>query len=435
GLRPGSRKAGGAPRRGRNRGAAAPPAGAGRLCSRRSDSLRWNRPRSPPARSALPQPCFHPRSLPREAGLAVQNGRRLLAPTAISLTPLAPLPVGPRPRMPRYRFRQSPLIISCWYKKRRKSRVRAERRKRRFFNLKANFYFRLLKAEGHQERIQVFRMSLAGPGIAFSAHTPQTLGQVPVQEAGEERRAHREPLLVHLRRPRFSSLSPGCFVYLRIRDSWGKPTSIEQGTNKPTPVPVPSARKARSLVKRKTAPRSFAPFEREGQPGLGPLTTLFPQLLGLHAHLVSPRVMPKPYEPCKLHPALSRSGRCGCLGVGGSEGFELSPDPGSPDARRGRRRALGLQSGGSETPSRPQEALADALRVSQFSLGESRSWWPHRAAPDQALNLPRDLTGGVQPPGEAPEKQESRGRGTGETARVRWAESQDSECLLITLMC
>ena len=87
GLRPGSRKAGGAPRRGRNRGAAAPPAGAGRLCSRRADSLRWNRPRSPPARSALPQPCFHPRSLPREAGLAVQNGRRLLAPTAISLTP------------------------------------------------------------------------------------------------------------------------------------------------------------------------------------------------------------------------------------------------------------------------------------------------------------------------------------------------------------
>ncbi|KAJ8788811.1 hypothetical protein J1605_005107 [Eschrichtius robustus] len=61
--------------------------GAGRLCSRRADSLRWNRPRSPPARSALPQPCFHPRSLPREAGLAVQNGRRLLAPTAISLTP------------------------------------------------------------------------------------------------------------------------------------------------------------------------------------------------------------------------------------------------------------------------------------------------------------------------------------------------------------
>lgn len=51
-------------------------------------------------------------------------------------------------------------------------------------------------------QIQVFRMSLAGPGIAFSAHTPQTLGQVPVQEAGEERRAHREPLLVHLRRPR-----------------------------------------------------------------------------------------------------------------------------------------------------------------------------------------------------------------------------------------
>lgn len=153
GLRPGSRKAGDAPRRGRNRGAAAAPAGAGRLCSCRSDSLRWNRPRSPPARSALPQPCFHPRSLPREAGLAVQNGRRLLAPTAISLTPLAPLPVGPRPRMSRYRFRQPPLIISCWYKKRRKSRVRAESRKRRFFNLKANFYFRLLKAEGHQERV------------------------------------------------------------------------------------------------------------------------------------------------------------------------------------------------------------------------------------------------------------------------------------------
>ena len=44
-------------------------------------------------------------------------------------------------------------------------------------------------------------MSLAGPGIAFSAHTPQTPGQVPVQEAGEERRAHKKPLLVHLRRP------------------------------------------------------------------------------------------------------------------------------------------------------------------------------------------------------------------------------------------
>uniref|UniRef100_A0A8C0CIX6 Uncharacterized protein n=1 Tax=Balaenoptera musculus TaxID=9771 RepID=A0A8C0CIX6_BALMU len=34
------------------------------------------------------------------------------------LDPLAPLPEGPRPRMPRYRFRQSPLIIPCWYKKR-----------------------------------------------------------------------------------------------------------------------------------------------------------------------------------------------------------------------------------------------------------------------------------------------------------------------------
>ncbi|KAB0404973.1 hypothetical protein E2I00_016872, partial [Balaenoptera physalus] len=137
--------------------------------------------------------------LPREAGLAVQNGRRLLAPTAISLTP-----------WPRY---LKVLVRGC----------------------------------------PVFRMSLAGPGIAFSAHTPQTPGQVPVQEAGEERRAHRKPLLVHLRRPWLQltlarmlclfgeSKERGEDRKARTRDSWGKPTSIEQGTNKPTPVPVPSA--------------------------------------------------------------------------------------------------------------------------------------------------------------------------------------------------
>ncbi|KAB0352963.1 hypothetical protein FD754_017820, partial [Muntiacus muntjak] len=33
--------------------------------------LRWNRPRSPPALSAIPQSCFYPRRLPQEAGLAI----------------------------------------------------------------------------------------------------------------------------------------------------------------------------------------------------------------------------------------------------------------------------------------------------------------------------------------------------------------------------
>ncbi|XP_027413929.1 protein CASC10 [Bos indicus x Bos taurus] len=49
--------------------------------------LRWNGPRSPPALSAIPQSCFHPRRLPQEAGLAVQKGRSLMVPAAISLIP------------------------------------------------------------------------------------------------------------------------------------------------------------------------------------------------------------------------------------------------------------------------------------------------------------------------------------------------------------
>ncbi|XP_035585235.1 putative uncharacterized protein encoded by MIR1915-HG [Zalophus californianus] len=50
--------------------------------------LRWNQPRSPPALLALPQQWFHPLpiSLPKRA-LTVQNGRSVLAPAAISLTP------------------------------------------------------------------------------------------------------------------------------------------------------------------------------------------------------------------------------------------------------------------------------------------------------------------------------------------------------------
>ncbi|KAJ1077069.1 hypothetical protein K5549_020967, partial [Capra hircus] len=45
--------------------------------------LRWNGPRSPPALSAIPQPCFHPRRLPQEAGLAVQKGRSLMVPILV----------------------------------------------------------------------------------------------------------------------------------------------------------------------------------------------------------------------------------------------------------------------------------------------------------------------------------------------------------------
>ena len=176
------------------------------------------------------------------------------------------------------------------------------------------------------------------------------------------------------------------------------------------PCVFPSQRKARSLVKRETAPRShllslrsvLAAPPAQGAAWTGPSHHPLPPTLGSPrasgpstGHAEAIRAVQAP--SCAF--SLGLKGRCGCLGVGGSEGFELSPDPGSPDARRGRRRALGLQSGGSETPGRPQEALADALRVSRFSLGESRSWWPHRAAPEQALNLPRALPGVLSPRG------------------------------------
>lgn len=51
-------------------------------------------------------------------------------------------------------------------------------------------------------------MLLAGPGISFNAHTWQTLGQVQVQEAREERRASKEPLLLYLRRSRLQLTLP-----------------------------------------------------------------------------------------------------------------------------------------------------------------------------------------------------------------------------------
>lgn len=77
----------------------------------------------------------------------------------------------------------------------------------------------------------------------------------------------------------------------------------------------PSQREARSLVKRETDlhVRSFWGLDwrrpqRVGRPGLSPLTTLFPRLVGFHAHPVSSRVTPRPHAPCKLHPALFRSG-------------------------------------------------------------------------------------------------------------------------------
>ena len=44
-------------------------------------------------------------------------------------------------------------------------------------------------------------MRLPDPGIALSAHSPQTRGQVRVQEVGEERWALGERFLTHLGRP------------------------------------------------------------------------------------------------------------------------------------------------------------------------------------------------------------------------------------------
>lgn len=94
GLRPGSCKAGGAPRRGRNSGAAAPPAGAVRLRSRRAAPALKVEPASFPTRAFGSSAAVLPpaASLAREAGLATPNCRSLLVPATPSLIPWSHYP-------------------------------------------------------------------------------------------------------------------------------------------------------------------------------------------------------------------------------------------------------------------------------------------------------------------------------------------------------
>lgn len=173
------------------------------------------------------------------------------------------------------------------------------------------------------------------------------------------------------------------------------------------PCVFPSQRKARSLVKREAAPRSFAPFEV--------WTGGAPSARGSLDWALSPPSSPNSWVSTRissLHGSRrSHTSRASSilrflaradvgawvLGTPRALNYPQTQVPPTPCAGGG---GLWASSPGARRPpSRPQEALADALRVSQFSLGESRSWWPHRAAPDQALNLPRDLPGMFSPRG------------------------------------
>lgn len=118
--------------------------------------------------------------------------------------------------------------------------------------------------------------------------------------------------------------------------------------------------------------------------------------------------------------SLVLKGRCGHLGVGGSELEKLAPGPGSSEARGRKSRGWDRQSGGD---------LQAEQREHLQALFESRSWEKpklvDRLRGARALNLPRALPrggaggaggGGAQPLGGAP-SEASRAEGAGDPGR------------------
>lgn len=209
------------------------------------------------------------------------------------------------------------------------------------------------------------------------------------------------------------------------------------------PCVFPSQRKARSLVKRKTAPRSFAPFEV--------WTGGAPSARGSLDWALSPPSSPNSWVStrisslhgsCRSHTSrassilrfLARADvGAGVLGAPRALNYPQTQVPPTPGAGGG---GLWASSPGARRPQAdPKKHLPTRFESRSFPWGKAEVGG-YTARRQTKLSTCRETCrGGVQPPGEAPEKQESRGRGTGETARVRWAESQDSGCPLITLMC
>lgn len=111
----GSRKAAVRGGGGRNREAAAPPAGAGRLRSHRAALALKVEPTGSPrtplsARSTHRQPRFCRSKFPWRSGPERSSSA---GPADISLIPLL---ARLRPPMPRYWFQQSQWIVPCWYR-------------------------------------------------------------------------------------------------------------------------------------------------------------------------------------------------------------------------------------------------------------------------------------------------------------------------------
>lgn len=116
--------------------------------------LRWNPLSSPPRFRLFRNHGYTGCKSPSRSGPDCPEWSESVGPCCYMLDRSAPLPAAPRPRMPRYRFGQSQLILPCRYKRVRKAHFRAEKAKQRFFNLKANFSFfksRSLAGKGRRE--------------------------------------------------------------------------------------------------------------------------------------------------------------------------------------------------------------------------------------------------------------------------------------------